>query len=87
MGRIVNSVGDVACTLLGIEAKQVGHSHVDVQEDHSKPGMELHGIATEDTPAQHVFTQQDDPTWSDVQLDWKPFGVGCWKDILCVPQG
>jgi hypothetical protein len=89
VARIVNGFGGLECLVLGVEVKQLSHFHLDIQEDHSKPQIDIHGLAAEGTPAAQAAegTLAADPAWSDIQIDWQQVGVGCRKDIICVPQG
>jgi hypothetical protein len=85
VGRIVNSLGRVACTVVGIEAKQLGDFHMDHREDHSKPQIDIHGVAAEESPAEESFAAAI--FWADVQISWTQYDTfGCRKDLVCVPQ-
>jgi hypothetical protein len=75
VGRIVNSSARVMCVKLGIQVKETVAYHLDVREDHSRPQIVLHQIGV----------GLDASDWADVQINWVPFGAGCWKDIVCVP--
>jgi hypothetical protein len=89
VARIVNGFGGLECLVLGVEVKQLSHFHLDIREDHSKPQIDIHGLAAEGTPAAQAAegTLAADQAWSDIQIDWQQVGVGCRKDIICVPQG
>ena len=54
VGRIVNGFGGLECLVTGVEAKQISHFHLDVREDHSKPQIEIQGLAAEGSSAQHI---------------------------------
>lgn len=94
IGRIVNSAGDVRCAVLGVEAKQLGHFHMDrgdLREDHSKPQIDIHGLAPEGSPAGQTAAEESfaaNINWVDVLISWKEYdgGAGCRKDLVCVPQ-
>lgn len=95
VGRIVNSLGRVACTVVGIEAKQLNDFHMDHREDHSKPQIDIHGLAAEGSPAEQAAAEGGFAAainWVDVLMGWKAYNdtptgsVGCRKDIICIPQ-
>ncbi len=93
VGRIVNSVGDVRCTVVGIEAKQVAHFHMDrmdLREVHSKPQIDIHGLIAEGSPAEQSAAEGSfaaNITWNDVLISWQQYDdFGCRKDLVCIPQ-
>ena len=93
VGRIVNSAGSVVCSVLGVEAKQLGHFHMhnmDLREDHSKPQVAIHELAAEEGSTAEQGAEGGVAAkifWADVLLSWKAYDdFGCRKDLVCVPQ-
>lgn len=85
-GFAVDQRGRLACATLGVIFKQVvrihpGRDHVD------RPFLITHKIASStelDAIGQDLpLAAADD--WIEYQHDWRPFGVGCWSDIICIP--
>ena len=88
LGRIVNSLGGLACWITGVEAKQINYFHLDHQEDHSKPHLELHGLAAEGSAAQQIAEESfAGMYWIDNEVSWVSWGLGCKTTTVCVPQG
>ena len=88
VARIVNGFGGLECLVMGVEVKQLSHFHLDIQEDHSKPQIDIHGLAAEGSPAAQAAegTLAADQAWADYQISWEAIGVGCHKETICVPQ-
>jgi hypothetical protein len=89
VGRVVNGLGGLECWVTGVEVKQLGDFHLDIHEDHSKPQIEIHGLAAEGSSAQQIVEEAPAVgiAWNHTQVSWIPVGVGCYKTIVCMPQG
>jgi hypothetical protein len=91
IARMVNSSGQVACLVPGVEVKQLVEFHVEHVEEHTRPQIRTHGIGTfgdlEETsePGGGGFAAAD-AAWVDQQVAWTPVGVGCYKTVVCVPE-
>jgi hypothetical protein len=59
LGRIVNGLGGLECWVTGVEVKQINYFHLDVREDHSKPQIEIQGLAAEGSPCSRTSSLVD----------------------------
>jgi hypothetical protein len=90
--RIVDGQGEVACHALGAEVKQVISFHAPgthEAEEHSRPRVELHGVATKETAEGLAM---DGDFWEEMWAAWEPFRTGPGEDgcvwtTICKPVG
>jgi hypothetical protein len=84
VGFAVNEAGISMCYTFGLIAREVYTEHPG-SEHVSGSYIAMHQIASKDDLAKLGDIQAADADWADVQIDWQPFGAGCWKQIVCVP--
>lgn len=87
LGRAIDARGQVICNTLGILVRQQVNYHPGRTHTET-PSISLHRVfESVDTPQQAArsLRLQADSGWADVQIEWVPFGAGCWKTIVCVP--
>jgi hypothetical protein len=88
VGRALDARGQVACTTLGILVRQQVNYHPG-RKHTERPEISLHRVFestdTASKPGRTIVLQQADNGWADVQIEWKEFGAGCQKVIICVP--
>jgi hypothetical protein len=82
VGRMIGEDGGEVCTIFGIRFNQVAHFGTGHGDAHSYPSITIHGLSDS-----RLFGPLAEQEWADYQVDWKPFGLGCWKTTLCVPAG
>lgn len=86
IGVAVDDSGRTRCATLGVVFKQVARIHPG--RDHiDRPNLVAHKIASSEDLAQlgpdlPLAAAAD---WVEYQHDWRPFGAGCWSDIICIP--
>ena len=89
LGRAIDVRGNIFCTTLGaIFRQQVNYHAARTPAEH--PSISLHrvfesGARRQPRASRSLRLQEADSGWADVQIDWTPFGAGCWKTIVCVP--
>ncbi len=84
VGMAVDEEGVFRCFSFGLIAREVYTEHPGT--DHVTGSyIAMHSIASADDLARLGSPQADEAGWVDAQLDWQPFGTGCWKTIICVP--
>ncbi len=87
LGRAIGGGGVVICSTLGILVRQQVNYHPGRTHTET-PSISLHRVfEAVDAPQQagRSLRLQAESGWADVQIDWTPFGAGCWKTIVCVP--
>ena len=83
IGVAVDQAARARCFTFGLIAREVYTAHLG-KEHVTGSRVAVHAIA----PSNELTTlglAEADSDWADVQLDWEPFGAGCWKTIICVP--
>jgi len=82
IGVAVDLRGRVACTSYGLIARELFTVHIG--ERHISTSKVIGHSITVPSDVAKLGAAADDG-WVDVQINWEPFGAGCWKDIVCVP--
>jgi hypothetical protein len=84
VGMAVDEEGVFRCFSFGLIAREVYTEHPG--RDHVTGSyIAIHPIASADDISRLGSPQAAEAGWVDAQLDWQPFGTGCWKTIICVP--
>jgi hypothetical protein len=81
LGRLFDGGGNLACVVPGVEVKEVLAHGLNHGESHNRPRITPHGVAA----SRYGGRLAADSGWVDVQIDWQPFGAGCWTQTVCVP--
>lgn len=87
IGRMVGAGGRIACSVVGIEVKQIVAFGSGKKEPPGKAGVMLHGMPGISESGDSAFLANAAGSgWTETQGNWLPIGVGCVRDVFCAPN-